>query len=374
MLWYHLKLSILRLFKNKVFSITNILGLSFGIASFIVLFIHVQNEKSYDKHIPEHRNIYRVISTPNHINDEWSDAWARSLGFIKETSLNFPEVADATQFSHAKLETIILNNQSISQQDVLSVDTNFMNIFDVKCVIGNLSDISKPNVAFISERFAQKFFNDVNPIGQYITTETLKSREGSGDFQIVGIIENTPLKTHFNCEILLSQKGELEERYNRLSERKIHWVYNYVKLNNKGEHADVANKLLKSYNSSSFKEKPGPREYRFRLLKMTDIHLKSNHRFELKESTSKLNINLFIAVSFVILFVSLINFVSLITVNLLKRSKEFGLKASIGAHKKHLLYQVLLEVLLLCSAAIIISLLAIEIIKTFHQSVLQNTI
>jgi len=365
MLWYHLKLSVLRLFKNKAFSLTNILGLSIGIACFLVLFIHVQNESSYDKHITDHENIYRVISTPNHINDEWKDSWARSLGFIKEASLNFPEVENATKFSHSKLETIRINNQSVLQQDVLSVDTNFINIFGVKILVGEKSKILNPNVAFISERFAQKFYKNDNPIGQYIETETLRSREGSGKFEIVGIIKNTPIKTHFNCEILLSQKGELEERYNRLSERKTHWVYNYVKLKNEVDHTIVADKLLANYNSSSFKVKPGPREYKFRLLKMTDIHLKSNHRFELKESTAKLNINLFIVVSFVILFVSLVNFISLIAVNLFKRSKEFGLKSSVGAHKKHLLYQVIIEVFFLCTISIVISLFAIQLIKPF---------
>ncbi|WP_372641397.1 ABC transporter permease [Ancylomarina sp.] len=363
MLWYHLKLSVLRLFKNRVFSVTNILGLSIGIACFFVLFIHVQNERSYDRHISGHENIYRVISTPNHINDEWKDAWARSLGFIKEASLNFPEVENATKFSHSKLETLIINNQSVLQQDILSVDTNFMSIFGIESLVGNLEEIVKPNVAFISERFAMKYFKNENPIGQYIETETLRSREGFGRFEIVGIIKNTPIKTHFNCEILLSQKGVLEGRYNRLSERKTHWVYNYVKLKNEAEHTNVADKLLSHYNRSSFKEKPGPREYNFRLLKITDIHLRSNHRFELKESSIKLNIKLFITIAFVILLVSLINFVSLITVNLFKRSKEFGMKSSVGAHRKHLLTQVLIEVLLLSFISIFISLFSIELIK-----------
>ena len=131
MLWYHLKLSVLRLIKNRGFSLTNILGLSFGIASFFVLFIHVQNEKSYDKHIQGHQDIYRVISTPSHIND----SWARSLGFIKEAAMQFPEIEDATQFSHSKLETIIIHEQTVSQEDVLSVDSNFVNMFGVTSIM-----------------------------------------------------------------------------------------------------------------------------------------------------------------------------------------------------------------------------------------------
>ncbi|WP_321280149.1 FtsX-like permease family protein [Marinifilum fragile] len=361
MLWYHLKLSVLRLLHSKAFSVTNILGLSVGLASFFVLFVHVQNEKSYDKHINDYQEIYRVISTPSHIDD----SWARSLGFIKETSLNFPEVENACQFSHAKLENITIHDQNtISQNDVLSVDTNFIRMFGIESIVGDLSEISNPDVAFVSERFAKKYYKNENPIGQTIETESLRARDGSGKFEIAGIFKNTPIKTHLNCEILLSQKGNLEERFKVLSTRKIQWVYNYLKLKKGTSPNFIADKILNDFNKSSFRQTRGPKDYKFQLEKLTDIHLKSNHRFELKESNTKINIYLFTIVAFVILFVSLVNFISLITVNLFKRAKEFGLKSSIGAHKKHLLYQILIEVLLLSSVAIFISLFAIELIKT----------
>ncbi|WP_164977447.1 ABC transporter permease [Ancylomarina salipaludis] len=361
MLWYHLKLSVLRLIKNRVFSVTNILGLSFGIASFFVLFIHVQNERSYDRDIKDYEQIYRVISSPSHIDD----AWARSLGFIKEAAMQFPEVENATQFSHSKLETIKIHDQSVSQNDVLSVDTNFMSIFCVESLLGDLSEIVKPNVAFISERFAKKYFKSENPIGQYLEIESLQLEKGAGRYEIVGIIRNTPLKTHINYEILLSQKGSLGERYASLGTRKIQWVYNYLKLKQGVSPTIITDKILTHFNNSSLRQTRGPKDYKFNLLSLSDIHLKSDCRFELKESRTKININLFTIIAFVILLVSLINFVSLITVNLFKRSKEFGLKSSIGAHKKHLLYQVFLEVLLLCSVSIVISLLGIELIKPF---------
>ncbi|PKQ66267.1 hypothetical protein BZG01_11790 [Labilibaculum manganireducens] len=361
MLWYHLKLSVLRLLKNRAFSVTNILGLSFGIASFFVLFIHVQNERSYDRHITDYQDIYRVASTPSHVEDPW----ARSLGFVKEASANFPEVEYTAQFSHCQSGTIKVNEQSVSQKDILSVDTNFMNLFGIESLVGNLSDITKPNVAFISERFAEKHFKDKNPIGEYIDVEGLQYRRDLGKYEIVGIVKNTPIKTHFNCEILISQKGSLDATYASLSERKTQWVYNYLKLKKGVSPSLVEEKLLNKFNNSSLRQTRGPKDYEFSLTKLSDIHLKSNFRFELKESNTKININLFTAVAIIILLVSLINFVSLITVNLFKRSKEFGLKTSVGAHKKHLLTQVLIEVLLLCSLSIVMALILIEALTPY---------
>jgi putative ABC transport system permease protein len=359
MFWYHFKLSIVRLLKNKVFSLINLLGLSIGITSFFVLFIHIQNEKTYDRYIKDSDQIYRVISVPESIDD----SWARSLGFIKEAVVQMPEVESLTQFSHAKEQTIRINQQKISQKDVFSVDYNFMELFEVKCLSGNRSDIEKPNVAFISELFAHTHFKDQNPIGKFFEVEKLKGEKNGGKYEIVGIIKQTPIKTHFNCEILLSQKGSLGKRYASLASRKIQWVYHYLKLKKGTSPKLIADKLLTAYNKSSLKQARGPEDYKFSLETLTDIHLKSNRKFELKESNSKINIKLFTLISFVILFVSLVNFMSLMTINLFKRSKEFGLKSSLGAHKKHLLLQVMIEVMLLCSLSIATSLFLIELIK-----------
>ena len=361
MFWYHLKLSILRLLKNRAFSVTNILGLSIGIASFFVLFIHVQNERSYDRYIKDHQDIYRVISTYSNVENPS----ARSLGFIKEAARQLPEVEAATQFSHCQLGTIKIHEQSVTQENILSVDTNFMNMFGIESLVGNLLEIAKPNVAFISERFAQKYFKSENPIGQYIDVEALQYTRDLGKYEIVGIIKNTPIKTHFNCEILLSQKGSLQKRYAYMAESKAQWVYNYLKLKKGTSPTSIADKILTHFNKCSFRQKRGPKDFKFSLFSLTDIHLKSNFRFELKESSTKININLFTVVALVILLISLINFVSLITVNLFRRSKEFGLKSSIGAHRKHLLSQVLIEVLLLCTLSIIIALFSIEVITPY---------
>ena len=64
---YNLKITIRRLLKDKVFTLINIFGLVIGISSFLVLFIHVSNEKSFDKWIPGHENIYRVHSVPKKV-------------------------------------------------------------------------------------------------------------------------------------------------------------------------------------------------------------------------------------------------------------------------------------------------------------------
>lgn len=116
---YNLKITLRRLFKDKAFSLINIFGLVIGILSFLVLFIHVSNEKSFDKHIADHENIYRVISA---IGGNDNADWARSLGIVHTASAEIPEVKLATQFSHCNAGTIKLGENTLVQDNIMSVD------------------------------------------------------------------------------------------------------------------------------------------------------------------------------------------------------------------------------------------------------------
>ncbi|WP_319500213.1 FtsX-like permease family protein [uncultured Draconibacterium sp.] len=365
---YNLKITLRRLFKDKAFSLINIFGLVIGISSFLILFIHVSNEKSFDKHFTGHQNIYRVTSVPGGLDNA---AWARSMGIVYKASEEIPEVEIATQFSHCNEGTIKMGETSISQKDIMSVDEAFMELFEVVPVVGDLSEISKPNTVFVTEDFARKYYGNLNPVGQTIKIEALQYTRDLGDYEIRGVVKNTHPKTHFRYELLISQKGGLQERFASLPDRKIQWTYNYFKLQKDADPKLVAEKVAAFYDNSSLKTIPGPQEYGFALFPMDDIHLKSDYRFELRESSSKINIGLFILISFVILTISLLNFTNLSIAKLIKRSKELGLKKSIGATKLQLVRQVLTEVFLVCTMAIGISLLAIESLKPMINSLFE---
>ncbi|WP_299583656.1 ABC transporter permease [uncultured Sunxiuqinia sp.] len=360
MIWYSFKLFIRRVLSDKTFSLINVVGLTVGITSFFVLFLHVMNEKSFDTHFEGYQNIYRVSSSP--VGQGFKD-WARSLGMVHKAAATLPEIEVATQFSHTPVGTITIDGQAIQQEDVLSVDQAFMDLFMVESVVGDLTEINKPNTAFVSEAFAQKYFPDENPIGKILEVDALQYMRDLGAYEIRGVVRNTHPKTHFNYHVLLSQKGALSERYAALPELKIHWTYNYIKLKEHAAPSTVVAKLLDYFNASSLKETRGPKDYRFGLIPLADIHLKSDYRFELKESSSKINIGLFVLIASVILLTSLLNFINLTLAKLIKRSKELGLKKSLGANVTQLIRQVLVEVFFFCGLSMVLALILAESIR-----------
>ncbi len=227
MILYNLKITLRRLFNDKAFSTINVLGLVIGIASFLILFIYVSNEKSFDKHFNDHERIYRVTSIPG---GRENAPWARSLGIIYKAAPTIPEIELATQFTHCQVGTIKMGEQSLQQNDIMSVDKSFVEMFDVKAKVGNLSEIENPNTVFITENFSDKYFKNENPIGKTIKIEALQYARDVGDYEIRGIVKNTHPKTHFKYELLLSQKGGLQKRYEAQPGQKTQWVYNYFKL------------------------------------------------------------------------------------------------------------------------------------------------
>ena len=197
------------------------------IASFFILFLHVSNERSFDKHFLDSQRIYRVISTP--VGHD-ATTWARSLGIVHDAAFTIPEIEETTQFSHTPVGSIKILDESFKQTNIMSVDSSFISMFSVKSLVGDLSEINKPNAAFVSEDFAKKYFKGTNPVGKTFDVEDLQYLQNVGTYEIRGVVKNTNPRTHFNYELLLSQKGNLGNRYSTLSENKIQWTYNYIKL------------------------------------------------------------------------------------------------------------------------------------------------
>ncbi len=213
-----LKILFRRLGRDRLMTLFTVCGLVAGISAFLLLFIHVMNERQFDRHIREYENIYRVLSTPAGIDQA---PWARSLGLVHSAAANIPGIELATQFTHCDGGRIRMGERSMVQDNIMSVDEAFIQMFGVESRLGNLRDLEKPNTVFISEDFAKKYFGDQDPVGQLIHIEALQYVRDLGAYEIRGIVRNTDSRTHFRYALLISQKGGLQERFEQLANRKV---------------------------------------------------------------------------------------------------------------------------------------------------------
>jgi len=197
--------------------------------------------------------------------------------------------------------------------------------------------------------------------------------------EVVGVVEDFPLESHFHFNFLISYVTLKSMTFN---DPWMSWNdfghFNYVKLKQgvTGENVEAkipefAIKYLNwsEENLSALQEGV----VRFALQPITDIHLKSNIRWELESNSSMTYLVIYGVSGLFILLISIINFVNLSTARSAQRLKEVGVKKTLGAKKGELLTQFVLESTLTAYMALILSILAILGLETrFNQLVSGN--
>src|SRR5438552_3347778 len=172
MLYYNLKLALRNLFRHKTFSIINIIGLSIGLASCIIIGLYAFTELSFDKFNKNHSRIYRIDKTTNEKGKEgYKDALTPGL-LAEDLPKEIPEVAAATRLRPWFTEMLVSHDTiHIKLYDVVYTDASFLQMFDFPLKEGNRKTaLSEPSTAVITESTAKKYFKDNDPIGKTLIT------------------------------------------------------------------------------------------------------------------------------------------------------------------------------------------------------------
>ncbi len=156
MKFYYLKIGFRNILKSKLFSLINIIGLAAGITAFLLIFLYVRFERSYDRFNHASDRIYRL-------RYERSSAEGESVKFasccppaaIRIREL-YPEVEKVARVFRYRA-TVIFGDRKYYEERMFFVEPQFFEVFDVKMVAGDpATGISAANTAFISESLCQK--------------------------------------------------------------------------------------------------------------------------------------------------------------------------------------------------------------------------
>ena len=155
------------LWKNKIFSAINILGLSAGLACCILIFLFIQHELSYDKFNAQAKNIYRLTSVMQSTSGE-SELAVTPAPWAPLMKKDFPEIKEYTRL--LKDEKVLIGEpgqQHFYEAQMLYADSTFFNVFSVALEQGDISHaLEKPNSIILTDETAKKYFGNVNPIGK----------------------------------------------------------------------------------------------------------------------------------------------------------------------------------------------------------------
>src|SRR5215204_1980468 len=199
MIYYNLKLAFRNLSRNRSFSSINILGLSIGIASFILIGLYIFSELSFDKFHRNHGNIYRVNKITNEKGQSQHDGITPGQ-LAPAIAKDIPEINASTRFRPWFNEMLVsYDTVRLKQDDVVYADAHFLELFDFQLIKGNRKSVlSQPFTAVITESVAKKYFINADPIGK--TLHTLNNIP----VKVTGVARDVPVNSSIQFSILIS--------------------------------------------------------------------------------------------------------------------------------------------------------------------------
>lgn len=345
MLLNYLKVVFRNYRKNKLYASLNLLGLSIGYTSSLLIGAFLIHETSYENFHTKSDRIYRA-SHHYYANGGFESHWARTyLDIINELPHDIPEVKHLIRFQNHQRRYIRIEQDKFRAPNTYVTDAEVFEVFDFKLLYGNPSEaLEAPNSVVLTESIARNYFGDDNPIGKelyivgdYTTEEVL--------YTVTGVMQDLPNNTHMPVDILLSFPSPEDRRW---------WAYVYILLEEGSGIEAVEAKMDDFFERHNLDDTNGRTEIKFQAL--GDIHLNSNLARELKPNGDKLYVKVFLFVGIFILLIALINYINLSSALAMSRNKEVGLRLVLGASRKGLLAFAILESILYNLLAAILSI------------------
>ncbi|GAB3926777.1 ABC transporter permease [Mucilaginibacter myungsuensis] len=367
MLKNYIKIAWRNLWKNKVFSGINIVGLSVGMAACIIIMLFVKYEKSFDEF--HTKNIYRLNEVQKFPGMNASQKVGLSMYPMGPTiKADFPEIKNFTRVNWKEKYQTTYQDKRVFLPQVFFVDSTFLKIFDFKLISGDPNTaLEKPNTAIVTAETAKKLFGDADPMGKTIT-------HYGGDttlFTITGVMQNVPKNSQLQFDGLFNFRTIYQSWMGSWSGN---WLDTYFEIDPK---ADIA-ALEKKFPAYLKKRMPNPENvkyYELFLLPLKDIHANAGdigldylnfQKFDAKST------NLFAIIAIIVLVIACINFMNLSTARSAERAKEVGIRKSIGARRFQLSMQFLGETVLLSLIALVVALILVALALPYVNNLSQR--
>jgi len=183
--------------RHRLYAALNVMGLAVGIAVFLVLWLDVRFETSFERWIPGVSGIHVIRSTwlgAGHALDADSSTMG---GTLDELRADYPQVVGTRIWSQGA--TILRGGHATGEQ-VEVVDPGFFKVFDLPLVRGDKTGIlDTPDALILTETKAKAYFGAADPLGQRLTLSLMGSPRA---YRVVGVLKDPPRNTDLNFDFL----------------------------------------------------------------------------------------------------------------------------------------------------------------------------
>lgn len=348
----YFKTAFRNLLRNRKHATLNILGLGVAMAACIIVFLVIQYETSYDKHLKGYNSIYQIVTKDKDADGEHFTGGV-PFPVIKFLRQDYPQYQFAELMQNYGVQVTVVgpeNKKFREENGVFYGDADLLKMFELRFLTGNADVLKDVNSTAISRSLAEKYFgNWKEAVGK-----TLNIDNSEFPLKVAAVFEDEPANSDFPFQLVSSYEGFVAHDKTWPftdwgSNTSNHQVF--VKLPSGTDTKAIDRQLAlfeKKYNTQN---KETTREHFVHALK--NIHFDERFGSNGDHSTGKTSLYTLAFIGLLIIMMACINFVNLSTALAVTRSKEVGIRKVMGSSRAQLSMQVLIET----SAVVIVSVI-----------------
>jgi len=377
MLRNYLTVACRNMWRNKLHAAINIVGLAVGFTASLLIALFVNDEESYDRFWPQHQQLYVVSSTLRMAEDApWimDTVPAQVIALLRKRIPSGVLIARSIEEPHA-----LRHGEIEANEHVTWADPNFFSVLRPGRIAGDLDTaLERPDALVLSERVAHKYFGDASPLGQLMEIDRQHT------LRVTAVVRDIPGNSFLKADVFASGRatfaglGALDASYAADAVKRASSIGGdmqaYLKVSAGVSAARVSAALRAAGDEFLATLKANNIALSVALLPVADIHLSplTVGGMETRGDPALLAALMFIGAG--IIAIAGVNFVNLMTARAGRRATEIGVRKTQGATARDLFVQFICESLLYALVAMLIALMAVELLLPACNGFLQRDI
>jgi len=343
----YLKIAWRNIWKNKAFSVTNLLGLTIGMTCTILILMWVNNEWMWDRFHPNHQNIYQVLVNRN-FNGEITTDNATPFPLAPALKANFPEVKNAVVDNYGQ-DQVLKYNQTILKKRGYTVGADYFGMFQWKFLKGRPADaFSQPENIVLTESMAKALFGTEEGLGKTVKLNNNELKTVSA------IIQDPPTNSTIQFGFLTAFNPSDKSVQQSTNDWVNCFTQSFIEVQ-PGTDIKALNKKISAFANSKLSDA----NFEYFLHPMEKWRLYGDFKNGVNTGGMISYVKLFTIIAVIILIIACVNFMNLSTAKSEKRAKEVGIRKTLGSERKQLILQFYSESLIFSLASFLLSVLAV---------------
>lgn len=355
MLGHHFAFALRVMTRHRTYAAISIGGLALGLAGCLMILSYVRYERGYDRWLPDNDRVYQVQTTTRDPGQPVVQSQGSPFPVHDTLMAAFPEIEALTVVRVGPAPTM-RNGEPVFISHA-TVDPSFFTIFDLPFAHGSAATaLADTNGIVLTEAEAIKQFGTADVLGR---TLTMGAGEGKKDRRISAVLRDLPKDSSLKLALLVRNDPTTDWMPDSLKGWGAMSQWHYVRLRPGADVAAVNARMAAWENRVIPPAERGAID--MKLVPLADVHLGAAQQASLTPGGDPRTLATFMIVALLTLGMAVMNFVNLATARATQRAREVALRRVLGATRRQLIQQMLVESLAMTALAMLLALTVVEL-------------